>query len=191
MSEIQDDGQLIEASLEGNDAAFGRLVEKYLRSVYSFLSQFMSDRAVTDDLVQETFIKAWKHLARFDRNKKFKTWLFAIGKHTAYDWLKKKKSLPFSAFENEDGYNVLETLPEEMLLPNELLEQMEDAVLFEHRLAALPDLYRILLLMRYQEGFSLQEIAGILAEPYNTIKSRHQRALYRLKQLFLKVPASD
>jgi len=177
-----DDKQLVGNFLSGDNSAFEQLLKRYLKSVYNFLYRFVNDRSIADDLTQETFIKVWKNLRHFDRNRNFKTWLFAIAKNTAYDWLKKKKTIPFSAFTDEEGDNKLENVPEDEILPDELLQKADAARELEAALKKIPDQYRIILLMRYKDDFSLQEIAEILSKPYNTIKSRHQRALSAIRK---------
>lgn len=180
------DRQLIREFLGGSDPAFKNLLKKYLKPVYNFLYQLAGDKSALDDLAQETFIKAWKNMCSFDQGKNFKAWLFAIAKNTAYDYFKKKKTIPFSMFADEEGGNKLENIPEDEILPPELLEKADAAKELEAALSKIPDRYRIVLLMRYKDDFSLQEIAGILNLSYNTIKSRHQRGLKALRRIFLE-----
>ncbi len=180
------DEQVIAAYRTGDETAFSVLVDRYMNHLYHFVLQFVGDREAAEDIVQESFVKAWKHLSRFDQEKSFKTWLFAIAKNTAYDFLKKKKTLPFSVFENDEGENALENTPGEHEHPEDILDREATAEALEEKLSVLPERYRVLLRLRYQEDFSLHEVATILHEPYNTIKSRHQRALKRLKEAFLE-----
>ncbi|MFA7208820.1 MAG: sigma-70 family RNA polymerase sigma factor [Parcubacteria group bacterium] len=179
------DRQLIEEFLDGSDDSFEYLVGRYLKPVYNFLYQFTQDRDSLDDLTQETFIKAWKNIKKFDPEKNFRTWLFTIAKNTAYDFLKKKKTLPFSDFLDEAGNNRLENVVEDGPRLEEVLAGKDLARELEKKLQEIPDSYRILLLMRYKDGFSLQEIAQILDLPYNTVKSQHARALASLKKTWL------
>lgn len=178
------DEELIKAYLAGDEAVFSLLVERYTNHVYNFVVQLVHDRTAAEDIVQDTFVKAWKHLPQFDQEKSFKTWLFAIAKNTAYDFLKKKKTLPFSLFENEEGENVLENTPGDDEHPEDILDREGVAEDLEAKLSLLSPPYQLLLRLRYQEDFSLHEVADILKEPYNTVKSRHQRALRELKVLF-------
>jgi RNA polymerase sigma-70 factor, ECF subfamily len=179
-----EDKQLIENFLAGDDSAFEALVKKYLKPVYNFLYHFVSDREALDDITQETFIKAWKHIEKFDREKNFKVWIFSIAKNTAFDWLKKKKTIPFSTFTDDEGNNMLENIGDDSIFPEELLNRKDSAKILEEKLKKIPDIYRVILVMHYKEDFSLQEIAKILGKPYNTIKSQHQRGLMKLKKLF-------
>lgn len=177
------DRELIEDFRSGNERAFQSLVEKHAGSVYAFLYRMVQDRTAGEDLVQETFIKVWKHLARFDTDKPFRTWLFAIAKNSAYDWLKKKKPLPFSAFSGADETEPFADEPDTEPLPDELIFREEAAHELDRVLAELPEKYRSLIVLVYQDGFSLHEAAEVSGESYNTIKSRHQRAMKQLRAL--------
>ena len=159
------------------------MVKKYLKPVYNFLYYFTRDRAELDDLTQVTFIKIWKNLKKFDGEKKFKTWIFAIAKNTAYDFFHKKKTIPFANFTDEEGNNRLENMSDESILPDELLNRKDIAKELDKKLKEIPENYRIILTLHYKEDFSLSEIAEILGKPYNTIKSGHQRALIKLKEI--------
>lgn len=183
--DMKDDRKLIAEFLDGSDGSFELLVGRYLKPVYNFLHRFTQDKDVLDDLTQETFIKVWKNIKKFDPEKNFKTWLFTIAKNTAYDFLKKKKTLPFSSFLDGDGGNKLENITEDGPRLEEILISNDSARELERKLQEIPADYRILLLMRYKDDFSLQEIAEILGLPYNTVKSRHARALASLKKTWL------
>lgn len=187
----QSDQQLIADSLSGDDKAFEQLLSKYLTPVYNFVIQLTRDRIVAEDITQETCIKAWKHLARFDRKRNFKTWLFAIAKNTTYDFFKKKKSIPFSFFEDAEGQNMLDMVDNETVSPETILEKEEKKKTVEAAMETLPKQYQALLSLAYREDFSLTEISEILGVPYNTVKSRHQRALKLLKQALLEGSAPE
>lgn len=180
------DNKAIENYLGGDRGVLNKLIKKYLKPVYDFTFQLVQDRSIAEDIVQETFVKAWKNLRRFDKSKNFKTWLFTIAKNTAFDYLKKKKAIPFSKFINEIGNNKLENIKDEELELEKILEQEEIAEKLEAKLEQIPEQYKIILLLHYKDNFSLQEIAEILGAPYNTVKSRHTRALQALKKEFLE-----
>lgn len=181
----ENDEQLVMDYLGGNGFAFELLLKKYLKPIYNFLYQLTGDAVQAEDLTQITFVKAWKNIRKFNPKKNFKTWLFTIAKNTAYDYFKKKKSLLFSFFENSEGYNKLEEIAEDKILPDEILERKDLAKELEIKLKQIPEKYRIILTLRYKEDFSLQEIAEILNAPYNTIKSQHQRALVAMREAIL------
>lgn len=180
---MSEDKRIIEEFLKGNEDAFNILVNRYLKSVYNFLFQLVRDIPVCEDLTQETFVKAWKNIKKFDTEKSFKTWIFTIAKNTAYDYFKKKKTIPFSNFINEDGNNRLDNVAENNILPDEILARKDIAKEMEEKLKEIPEKYRIILTLRYKEDFSLLEISEILKVPYNTVKSGHSRALGKLREV--------
>jgi RNA polymerase sigma-70 factor, ECF subfamily len=179
------ENNLIEKTLSGDEDAFAEIVKVYLDQIYNFVFRLTGDRDAAEDLAQVTFVKAWKNLKRFDQKRSFKTWLFTIAKNTAYDFLKKKKEIPFSSFSDEEGESWLENVADETDLPDEIMERKDIAEEFEKILEKIPVHYRAILLLHYKEDFSFHEIAEILGESYNTIKSRHQRGLGKLKRDFI------
>ena len=181
-----EDNQLVKNFLEGKDEAFEDLVKKYLKPVYNFLYRLTNDQAVAEDLAQDAFFKAWKNMKRFDQSKSFKTWIFTIAKNTAFDYFKKKKEIPFSTFADEEGESWIENVADENILPDVVLERSNLAEELDAILQKISPHYRAILLLHYKEDFSLREITEILGEPYNTIKSRHQRGLKSLKQAILE-----
>lgn len=184
------ENQIISKILDGDESSFSEIMGLYLKPIYNFLHRLVGDRDVAEDLTQETFVKAWKKLKRFDQKRSFKTWLFTIAKNTAFDWLKKKKEIPFSSFTDEEGESWLENVADENILPDEILERSDITEELDAILQKIPVHYRAILLLHYKEDFSLHEIAEILGEPYNTIKSRHQRGIARLKKAFNEKYAS-
>ena len=99
------DEQLVQQFLAGDEKAFEKLVEKYLKPLYNFIFQLVRDKDTANDITQDVFVKIWKSISSYDSQKKFSTWIFAIAKNTAFDFLKKKKTIPFAAFGNESGKN--------------------------------------------------------------------------------------
>ena len=174
---------LIENYFNGDPEAFEALMLLYLKPVYNFAYRYAGDVASAEDITQETFVKVWKNLKKFDRAKSFKTWIFTIAKNTAFDFLKKKKAIPFSAFDTDTGENVIvDTLADPAPLPTELFEQKELSQMLERAVSALAPYYREVILLRYFEQFTFQEIADILKEPLDTVKSRSRRALSILRK---------
>lgn len=178
------DQVLIEKYLQGDEKSLEVLFARYLKPIYSFTYRYTGGGQDAEDVTQETFVKVWRHLKRFDQNKSFKTWIFAIAKNTAIDFLKKKKAIPFSEFENEEGENMItETLADPSPLPQELLEKAGMAQMLNSAMERLSPKYRMVLFLRYNDHFNFREIAESLGEPLSTITSRHRRALIKLKKI--------
>ncbi len=171
---------------ESDEKSLEFLIQAYLKPIYGFVFRYAGNPDDAEEITQETFVKVWRHLKKFDHNKSFKTWLFSIAKNTALDFVKRKKTIPFSAFdqEGEDGENLLaETLADPAPLPLEILEQEGIAQMLESATSRLSPKYQMILFLHYQGHFTFQEISEILDEPIDTIKSRHRRALIILRKL--------
>ncbi len=178
------DEQLIMDYRKGDEASLEFLIRRYLKPIYRFVYRYTGNARDAEDATQEVFVKAWRNLKKFDQSKSFKAWIFSIAKNTALDFLKKKKAIPFSEFENEEGENmIIETLADPSPLPHELLEKAGMAYILNSAMEKLSPKYRMVLFPRYTDGVRFREIAESLGEPLHTIKSRHRRALIKLKEL--------
>lgn len=178
------DEQLIASYLKGDESSLEQLFNRYLKPIFGFVFRYLNDPAETENITQEVFVKVWANLKKFDTKKKFKTWLYTIAKNTVYDFFKKKKSLPFSNFENTEGDNLLlDNLSDSNPLPDELFAKTDLADQLNKAMAHLPPDARAVIHLYYLEQFTLQEIADSLQESINTIKSRHRRALITLRKI--------
>ncbi|MHB8660559.1 MAG: RNA polymerase sigma factor [Minisyncoccota bacterium] len=184
------DEALVAEYLAGNEDAFATLVERHVRSVYSFVARSVGSEA--EDIVQDTFLKVWKNLKKYEpRSAKFKTWLMRIARNTVIDYLRRKKSFVFSNFENaRDDSRILDT-PDTEHLPDELVARAHDARDVEMLLEKLSPVYREVLLLRYMSQMSFEEISQVLGESANTVRSRHRRGLAQLRQLFNTVHRNE
>jgi RNA polymerase sigma-70 factor, ECF subfamily len=177
------DDQLIAQYLNGDEKALGVLLDRHLSNAYNFAYKLTRDRHAAEDITQESFIKAWKNVRGFKRGSSFQTWLFAITRNTAIDWLRRKKEIVFSAFESNNGGNVLlVTLADTGLLPDALLAQAEDVRFVQALLNELDPRYRDVLDLRYSSNLTFEEIGQLLQRPLNTVKSQHHRAIIALRR---------
>ncbi len=178
------DEELIAAYVRGDETIFGTLVERHLGSVYSFVQQFVGDAQEAEDITQDTFVKAWKSALQYRvEASKFKTWLLRIARNTAVDFLRKRKAIPLSYFDTNDGQNVLaETVEDTLELADELFAKTEDVTFVAKMLQTLPPDGREVLVLHYTNGLTFLEIGEMLGEPLNTVKSRHYRAVRQLRK---------
>lgn len=177
-----DDLELIKNYLQGEEKSFEVLLKRHLNGVYSFIYKFVNNSSEAEDLTQDVFLKAWRNLSKFDIQKAgFKTWLYAIAKNSAFDWLKKKKDISFSDFlrEDEDGQSFFE-----FNLNVQTSAEIEKKIFLSELLSSLDDDEKQIILMKHQENLSFSEIALFLKKSVNTIKSRYQRALAKLRKNF-------
>ncbi|NTV44411.1 MAG: sigma-70 family RNA polymerase sigma factor [Candidatus Yonathbacteria bacterium] len=182
--EQETDDAVIAAYLAGDEESLATLVDRYMDDAYRFAMKLVGDSEVAEDVVQESFIKAWRHIRRFRPGANFRTWLFSIVRNTAIDRLRKKKEQALSSFENEEGENVLAvTIPDEAPRADELLARAEDAAYIERLLVELNPQYREVILLRYGDGLTFKEIGDILKKPLHTVKSQHRRAVEALRKV--------
>jgi RNA polymerase sigma-70 factor (ECF subfamily) len=126
----------------------------------------------------------WRHLKKFDKKKKFSTWLFSIAKNSAIDFLRKKRPILFSELQNSrNEQNIDETLIDPAPLPDYLLSQKHTTDQINSAINKLPLNYQIVLTLYYHDQLNFREIAEALEESINTIQSRHRRALVLLKEI--------
>lgn len=184
---VPTDEQLVTNYLKGDEESPEILIKRYLKPIYSFVYRYVSNEQEAEDITQEVFVKTWRNLKKFDRKKKFKTWIFSIAKNACIDVLRKKKTIPFSKFDTEEGGNLLmDTLADPSPLPQELLERAGMTQILTSAVDKLSLKYRMVLFLRYNDHFTFREIAESLGESLNTVKSRHRRALVMLKKLIVE-----
>ena len=178
------DFEMIRGSLAGDTGAFAVLVERYLNTVYKFAYYYVHDSAEAEDIAQETFLRAWKHLKKFDMEKNFKTWLFAIAKNASLDFIKKKKPLVFSRMAESDDElaSLLAPYAEEGELPAHAIDRQILGTGIKEAMSKLPPSYQTVLSLRYDDNLKFVEIAEKLGEPIDTVKSRHRRGLLLLRE---------
>jgi RNA polymerase sigma-70 factor (ECF subfamily) len=176
----QDDTAVVEAFLGGEERAFQELVERYQTRLLNFVYRTIGDRERAEDLVQEVFIRVYRHLHRFDRSKKFSTWVYTIASNLAKNELRNRSRNPLvlfqtmrSTWEDEDRPLQFEdptARPDDLYRKRFLRELVEDTV------AKLPEHHRQVFVLRELEGRSYEEIAEITDCNLGTVKSRLNRA---------------
>ncbi|MDB5254981.1 MAG: polymerase subunit sigma-24 [Candidatus Nomurabacteria bacterium] len=173
------DEQLIERYQNGDQSALVTLTTRYFDTIYRYTYRFARDRAATEDIVQDTFIKVWKSIARFDKSMKVKPWLYRIAHNTAIDYLRKKKMISFSSMEGEQFE---ETIADEAVGTMEQAIAAEERAVLTQKIESLPTHYKEVLLLRAEESLTFEEISIALSKPLNTIKSLYRRALLLLQK---------
>lgn len=178
-TERECDQLLVERVQAGDKQAFDLLVAKYQRRLMRLLSRIVHDPAEAEDVVQETFIKAYRALRRFRGDSAFYTWLYRIGVNTAKNFLVlQARRTPTSTetdAEGAEGFEDGEQLrdintPESVLASKQIVQTVNAAM------DALPVDLRTAIALREIEGLSYEEISEIMACPIGTVRSRIFRA---------------
>ncbi len=182
------DQQLVAQALKNDQQALALLVKRHLKLVYNIARYYVLNSDDAKDVTQEVFVKVWKNLKKFRLEKSFTSWIFEIAKNTALDWLKKKKTVLFSNFENESGKNYLsETIADLSPTPYEMASRTETIKTLQLAINQLPPLYQEVVIRHSQEEMTFQEIADSTKQSINTVKSRYLRALALLKKFLTEI----
>jgi RNA polymerase sigma-70 factor (ECF subfamily) len=174
-----EDQVAIDQVLRGNYDAFEELVEKYQGRVYRHLRKMVRDSHYAEDLLQETFLNAYKGLKGFTGSSSFSTWLFRIATNAALMFLRKKRpeSVEYDdQIGNSDGHMMAMASPEFVSTPLDVLLSKEGRSKIEEAIDELPIPYRTVIVLKDVEGFSIKEVAGIMDSSTAAIKSRLHRA---------------
>ena len=179
------DRKLIRQVLAGDDQAFDELMQRYRQSVYNLVYRMIEDPQEAEDIVQETFIKAFNALATFNEEYAFSTWLFKIATNHCIDTLRKKKLRTFSLdtpIRTKEG-DVSRDYADESYSPERFTISSEHTNIILDAVDDLPEKYRTVINMRHREDRSYEEISQILKIPIGTVKARIFRARELLKKI--------
>lgn len=161
---------------QGDDEAFTRLVETYQTPVFNLCYRMLGEPELAEDAAQETFLRAYQHLHRYDRKRPFPTWLLSIAAHYCIDRLRRRKFPMFSMDAEDEEGNSIE-LPD-LDAPNPESEtvkgQMQERI--HTMLKDLDNTDRAAIIMRYWYDYSEKEIAESLNLTVSAVKSRLHRA---------------
>ncbi|HEX3157802.1 MAG TPA: sigma-70 family RNA polymerase sigma factor [Gemmatimonadaceae bacterium] len=175
-----DDSAVVTAFLGGEERAFQELVERYQTRLLNFVFRTIGDREKAEDLVQEVFIRVYRHLHRFDRSKKFSTWIYTIASNLAKNELRNRSRNPLVLFQTirknwQDDDRPLQ-FEDNTTRPDDLYRKRHLRALVEGSVAQLPEHHREVFVLRELEGKSYEEIAEITSTNLGTVKSRLNRA---------------
>jgi RNA polymerase sigma-70 factor (ECF subfamily) len=173
------DAQAVEQTLAGSDDGFAALVARHQRSVYNLLARMLRNPALAEELAQETFLKAYTHLRRFNPDYKFANWILRIAHNAAIDILRQRgpKLVSIDEPAAPGQPRIDETLEDPR--SDEAARRVERRDLSRVLGAALDHLrpeYRRAVILRYQQDLGYEEIAAITGEPLGTVKSHLHRA---------------
>ncbi|GFZ77387.1 ECF RNA polymerase sigma factor SigW [Paenibacillus marchantiophytorum] len=179
------DSQLAALWSQGDSKAFNRLLELYKDKIYRLAYRMLRNKSDSEDVVQETFLRAYLHSHRFDTTKNFSSWIFSIGKNVTIDVLRKKKSeLSMDTNPNpfQDSLPFYEKLTSQEKTPELQLIELETAAQVERMIQDLPDKYKNLIVYKYYLDMSLEDISKEVNLPVSTIKTRLFRGRNYIKR---------
>lgn len=174
---IQMDTRLAKLARNGDRDAFAQLVDLYKDKIYHLAYRMMGNAQESEDVVQETFIRVFTNLERYDETQKFSTWIYRIATNLCIDRLRRRRSVYSLDADMQDGdgndwYSLMpgnEPTPENQLIVSETQGQIRESI------DSLPEKYKSIVVLRYLHDLSLQEISEIVKMPVTTIKTRLHR----------------
>jgi len=178
------DEQLVALTLQGEQAAFNIIVERYQKQIFSLAYRLRNDYDEARDLAQEAFIRVYQQLPGFDQSRKFFPWMYRVAQNTCINVL---HSLPKESLNLDEYYERYEPEAEGISGdPLAVLQEREKANEFTSMLRSLPEQYRTVILLKYLEGLSYREISERLELPESTVEARLHRGRNYLRNLIQK-----
>ena len=175
-----DDSSVVIRFLEGEHRAFGILVSRYDNRLVNFVYRTIGDRERAQDLVQETFIRVYRHLHRFDTTKKFSTWIYTIASNLAKNELRNRSRNPLVFFQtikkNWDADHRPLEWEDHSYKPDDLYRKRHLRAMVEQAISELPEHHRVVFVLRELQGKTYEEISQITSVNLGTVKSRLNRA---------------
>lgn len=174
----------IKQVLKGDQNAFADIVSLYQHKLYQVCYRMLGNKQESEDIAQEAFVRAYMNLHTFDQKRKFSTWLYRIATNLCIDRIRKKKPDYYLDAEvnGTEGLDMYSQLAVDDQLPEEKLVQMELQERIQYEIGRLPDKYRSVIVLKYIEELSLQEISEILDMPLGTVKTRIHRGREALRK---------
>lgn len=170
--------------LKGDQNAFAEIVELYKDKVFQLCYRMLGNSYEAEDMAQEAFIRAYVNIDRYNINKKFSTWLYRIATNLCIDRIRKKKPDYYLDAEvaGTDGLTMYSQIAADVVLPEDEVTSMELQVQIQKEISKLPEKYRSVIVLKYIEELSLNEISEILELPLGTVKTRIHRGREALRK---------
>lgn len=169
-SSLPDEAELVARSRQQDAEAFGLLIQRHAAAILNLAARMVGDRAEAEDIVQETFLSAFKALPTFRSHARFSTWLYRIAVNKCKDWLRSRRPVVSPGDSDEDEAPTPEGIEEQT--PERALSQRQVAEQLERAIQRLPPLYREAFVLKHVEGLSYEEMEDILGVNGDTLKMR-------------------
>jgi RNA polymerase sigma-70 factor (ECF subfamily) len=162
-------------------ATIEQLIERYQHRLLRYLLFLTANRELSEDIFQETWIRVMERGSQYDAHARFDTWLFAIARHLVIDWSRRKTPSSLEGLREQFGNENAFDVPSERPSPFDAVSSRENRDSVRAALGQMDSLHREVLVLRFHEDLSLEEIAAVTGAPLSTVKSRLYRGLASLK----------
>ena len=177
---FEEDSRLARKILNGDRQAFEALLDRFERPIYSFIYHFFRERALCEDLTQETFLRAYRFIGSFRPEEKLSTWLYSIAKNLCIDEFRRRKKAPTVDIEEVDS-DILGANGPEGGDPEIAAIDAEQGEILRDLILRLPEKYRTCIILFYFNDLSYEEISEIMKISLNNTKI----ILFRGKRMLL------
>lgn len=179
--------RLLKMSKDGDRQAFAELVELYKDKINSLAYRMLGNLQDAEDIAQETFMRVYANLHRYDEQYKISTWIYRIANNLCIDKIRKRKvrSNQFSLdaeITGTDGLDLYDTIHDTSPLPDQQVIQYELQDKVKEAMLSLAPKYRTIMILKYLEDLSLLEISEIVGLPVATVKTRVHRGREALRK---------
>jgi len=181
----KNDFKVVSRAREGDQKAYAELMQRYKDSIYFMALKMVNNKDDAMDLTVETFGKAFENLEKYKPDFAFSTWLFRIATNNCIDFIRKKRLnvVSLNTFTDQDGEERQLEVPSESLNPEETSIKKQESEKLKNIVDQLPLRYRTLIILRYFEEQSYEEIAQQLDLPLGTVKAQ----LFRARDLLANI----
>ncbi len=180
------DHELVDATKGGDESAFAEIMQRYRNPLTNYLYRFLNDYEEAVDLAQETFVRVYFALDRYHTQYAFSTYIYRIATNLAISEIRRRKRRKLLSltglFQGEDDHDVEFQPTDGKMLADEELVEDERSQIIGKAIAALPEKYRVPVILRDVEGKSYDEVAEIMELGLGTTKSRISRGRALLKE---------
>ena len=183
------DHDLVVLAQKGSEKAYRELLGRYQRPVFSLIYRMVRDREQAEDLAQETFVRVFNNIDRYDPAYKFSSWIFKIATNLTIDWIRRKEVPTVSidgsryATSSDDIEATTITVESDDENPEELLESRELGSQIEAAIGKLRPEYRQAIVLRHIDDLPYEDIAQIMALPLGTVKTYIHRGRKELQEM--------
>jgi RNA polymerase sigma-70 factor (ECF subfamily) len=175
---ITEEKELVRRAQAGDAEAFSLLVSEHQQFVYNLALRALQDSHEAEDAAQDAFVRAWMALPNFRGQSQFRTWLYRIVTNVCYNRMPKLRRQMAAMGDDQ----VIDVPDEDSDDPADEVEAAQRRAYLHTQIDELPESYKILVTLRYQQGLSYDEIASVLSLPLGTVKTGLFRAKAQLRQ---------
>lgn len=179
------DAELVKLFKNGDNDAFEEIVFRYQAQVFSYVLSITKNPEISNDIIQDVFIRVYKKLGAYNEKNKLKNWIFTLARNITMDFYRKnnKKLIPLEV-KGDDEFSIIDVLEDKEPSPLDVIVENDKASIIQNALNKLSSEERELIQLK--DSLTFKEIAEIQNKPIGTLLSKFNRALAKLKKILLE-----